>query len=186
MNKRPSSSPGRAQRSASGAPQSPAPRGQPPTLELYQKEDCPFSHAVRNRLTQLGLDFVAHNVSDDAPLKHEQLLRAGGKDQVPFLIDHTHGIKLYKSAAIVEYLDQTYGQPTSTRLGRFATQLDSQIRNRADQIAWRLRNPVFRARELQGEMQKTVRQVRGSLDFLKNRIDRALKPQLPRRRKAAS
>jgi len=39
-------------------------------LELWQAEWCPHSHAVRQRLTELGVDFVAHQVAaekDDRP-----------------------------------------------------------------------------------------------------------------------
>jgi glutathione S-transferase len=39
-------------------------------LELWQAEWCPYSHRVRQRLTELGLDFVAHQVAaekDDRP-----------------------------------------------------------------------------------------------------------------------
>ena len=55
-----------------------------PVLELFQKENCPFSHAVRSKLTRLGLDFVAHSVPDGHPPSSiEQLVRAGGKDQLP-------------------------------------------------------------------------------------------------------
>jgi glutathione S-transferase len=32
-------------------------------LELWQAEWCPHSHKVRQRLTELGLDFVAHQVA---------------------------------------------------------------------------------------------------------------------------
>jgi glutathione S-transferase len=32
-------------------------------LELWQAEWCPYSHRVRQRLTELGVDFVAHQVA---------------------------------------------------------------------------------------------------------------------------
>jgi len=34
-------------------------------IELYQAEWCPHSHRVRQRLTELGLDFVARQVPVD-------------------------------------------------------------------------------------------------------------------------
>jgi glutaredoxin len=41
-------------------------------LELWQAEWCPYSHRVRQRLTELGLDFVAHQVAagDDRVVSH--------------------------------------------------------------------------------------------------------------------
>ena len=52
-------------------------------LELWQAEWCPHSHAVRQRLTELGLDFVAHQVAadkDDRPdgMEIPQLLTEQG------------------------------------------------------------------------------------------------------------
>ncbi|HZT85288.1 MAG TPA: glutaredoxin domain-containing protein [Gaiellaceae bacterium] len=43
-------------------------------LTLYQAEWCPFSSAVRQRLTELGLDFVARQVAarqEDREGEHE-------------------------------------------------------------------------------------------------------------------
>lgn len=34
-------------------------------LELWQAEWCPHSHVIRQRLTELGLDVVAHQVAAD-------------------------------------------------------------------------------------------------------------------------
>ena len=34
-------------------------------VDLYQAEWCPHSHRVRQRLTELGLDFAAHQVPVD-------------------------------------------------------------------------------------------------------------------------
>lgn len=78
-------------------------------LELFQKEECPFSHVVRQKLSDLGLDYAAHSIPDAQDLKHKELVNAGGKDQVPFLIDHKTGVKLYESEAIVSYLEKEYG-----------------------------------------------------------------------------
>jgi glutaredoxin len=36
-------------------------------IEVYQAEWCPFSHMVRQRLTELGLPFVAHQVEPNPP-----------------------------------------------------------------------------------------------------------------------
>ena len=33
-----------------------------PTLDLWQTEWCPASHRVRQRLTELGLTYTAHQV----------------------------------------------------------------------------------------------------------------------------
>ena len=54
-------------------------------VELYQAEWCPHSHRVRQRLTELGLDFVAHQVSIDRG-ERTALERASGQRSIPTLV----------------------------------------------------------------------------------------------------
>jgi glutathione S-transferase len=54
-------------------------------IELYQAEWCPHSHRVRQRLTELGLDFVAHQVSID-PAERTALRRTTGQRSIPALV----------------------------------------------------------------------------------------------------
>ena len=54
-------------------------------MELYQAEWCPFSHRVRQRLTELGIDFVAHQVPAD-PEDRDDMRRAVGTDEIPVLV----------------------------------------------------------------------------------------------------
>jgi uncharacterized protein len=56
-------------------------------LTLYQAEWCPFSSAVRELLTEHGLDFVAKQV-EPWPEDREELMRvADGYDGIPTLVD---------------------------------------------------------------------------------------------------
>jgi glutathione S-transferase len=48
-------------------------------IELFQAEWCPHSHKVRQRLTELGLDFVARQVAADPENRPGEL-------QIPTLI----------------------------------------------------------------------------------------------------
>lgn len=85
-------------------------------IELYQAEGCPHCAKVRETLTELGVSYVAHNPrlpSKDGGTVcneqvHEELVAVGGKDQVPFLVDHGRGESLYESDDIVEYLEAHY------------------------------------------------------------------------------
>jgi uncharacterized protein len=54
------------------------------TLTLYQTEWCPFSSAVREVLTELGLPFVARQV-EPWPEEREELRALAGTDQIPVL-----------------------------------------------------------------------------------------------------
>jgi predicted GNAT family acetyltransferase/glutaredoxin len=53
-------------------------------LTLYQAEWCPFSSAVREILTELGLDFVARQV-EPWPEQRADLRALAGTDQIPTL-----------------------------------------------------------------------------------------------------
>ena len=53
-------------------------------LTLYQTEWCPFSSAVREVLTELGLDFVARQV-EPWPSERVELREVAGADQIPVL-----------------------------------------------------------------------------------------------------
>jgi glutathione S-transferase len=53
-------------------------------LTLYQAEWCPFSSAVREILTELGLDFVARQV-EPWPEQRLGLKAVSGADDIPIL-----------------------------------------------------------------------------------------------------
>ena len=53
-------------------------------LTLYQAEWCPFSSAVREILTELGLDFVARQV-EAWPEERAGLQAVAGPDEIPAL-----------------------------------------------------------------------------------------------------
>jgi glutathione S-transferase len=53
-------------------------------LKLYQAEWCPFSSAVREVLTELGIDFVACQV-EPWPDERNELRAVAATDQIPVL-----------------------------------------------------------------------------------------------------
>ena len=65
-------------------------------LELYQAEWCPYSSAVRERLTELGIDFVARQV---APRQEDR----EGEHEIPLLVTEG-GERLEGTDAVFEYL----------------------------------------------------------------------------------
>ena len=42
-------------------------------LELWQAEWCPYSHRVRQRLTELGVDYISHQVAAEKGERPEQM-----------------------------------------------------------------------------------------------------------------
>ena len=72
-------------------------------VELWQTEWCPSSRRVRQRLTELGIDYIAHQV----PVEREQrvLLRErSGSDTIPVLVT-TEGEVVVGEEAISAHLD---------------------------------------------------------------------------------
>lgn len=65
-------------------------------LTLYQAEWCPYSSAVRQRLTELGIDFVAKQV---APRQKDR----EGKHEIP-LLTNGDGERFEGTEAIFEFL----------------------------------------------------------------------------------
>jgi len=74
-----------------------------PVLNLYQAEWCPYSSAVRERLTELGLDFVARQVAP-WPEERHQLVDKTGTDEIPVLEDD--GTFYTGTREIFAFLDQ--------------------------------------------------------------------------------
>jgi glutathione S-transferase len=147
-------------------------RQKTPPIELYQKEECPFSHAVRVKLTELGLDYVAHVVPDHSDLKHQQLVEAGGKDQIPFLVDHSTGTKLYESSDIIAYLDRAYGKEQGGgRISGILRRVDSRVRARRHQIEWIAKGSVERVGRLRDQARDAYATVSGTVRFLRSTLE---------------
>jgi len=92
-------------------------------LVLYEMENCPFSRKVREAMTILDLDADIRPCPEGSPHRRE-LLRLGGKEQVPMLHDPNSDVTLYDSERIVDYLFKRYGRgkaPARVRGGRWAT-----------------------------------------------------------------
>jgi predicted GNAT family acetyltransferase/glutaredoxin len=74
-------------------------------VTLYQAEWCPFSSAVREVLTELGIDFVARQV-EPWPEQRGGLLERSGSDLTPVL-ETEDGRFLHGTRAIFGYLQDT-------------------------------------------------------------------------------
>jgi len=54
-------------------------------IEVYQAEWCPFSSQLRERLTELGVDYVARQV-EPTPPERAGLRDATGQDRIPAVV----------------------------------------------------------------------------------------------------
>jgi glutathione S-transferase len=77
-------------------------------LTLYNMEGSPYCRKVREVLSELALPYVVRNLPKGSP-KREELVRRGGKMQVPYLVDPNTGREMYESDTITAYLDAEYG-----------------------------------------------------------------------------
>ena len=82
-----------------------------PELALYHRPTCRFCKKVLNYLEQNGLSVPLKNIKDNIEYQQE-LIRIGGKQQIPCLI--IDGIALYESDAIVDWLKDHEAELKST------------------------------------------------------------------------
>jgi glutathione S-transferase len=85
------------------------PRRKADRVELYQAEWCPHSHKVRQRLTELGLDFWARQVAAN-PDAREQMRQHVGTNEIPVLVPDD-GDPVCGEDDILEYLDRFDDRP---------------------------------------------------------------------------
>ncbi len=100
-------------------------------LTLYSFEASPYSRPVREKLCELELPYTLINLgkqqlADVGPArqrlhfgeyrplpdtKRSRMLAEKGRVQVPFLIDPNHGVEMFESRDILDYLARTYEFP---------------------------------------------------------------------------
>jgi glutathione S-transferase len=79
------------------------------SLELYELPGCPYCAKVKNKLDELGLDYVSHEVPRSHS-KRTEVEEVSGQTGVPVLVDPDHDVEgMAESDDIVAYLDETYG-----------------------------------------------------------------------------
>jgi glutathione S-transferase len=81
-------------------------------IELFQREGCPACARVREKLSEMMLDFVTRHVPAD-PAPRTRLELATGQRDVPALVDPEQGMIVTEVDDIVAYLEETYGRRNS-------------------------------------------------------------------------
>jgi glutaredoxin len=77
-------------------------------LTLYVKTGCPYCIRVLGTGSELGVAFEEKNIAD--PAVAEELVKRGGKRQVPYLVDSERNVEMYESADIDAYLREHYAK----------------------------------------------------------------------------
>jgi glutathione S-transferase len=85
-------------------------------LELWQTEWCPASRRVRQRLTELGIDYLIRQVPVGKEQRHA-LLRATGTDAIPALVFDNGEIATGEDA-ILRLLSDTVPDPAQAEAHR--------------------------------------------------------------------
>jgi glutathione S-transferase len=98
-------------------------------LELYSFESSPFARPVRELLCELELPYILRSAGRSTPsdwlppglrkmlgieaqpetVNRRALLERAGAISIPYLVDPNHNRELAESAAIIDYLEATYG-----------------------------------------------------------------------------
>ncbi|NLY77722.1 MAG: NrdH-redoxin [Tissierellia bacterium] len=77
-------------------------------LKLYYKEECPFCKKVIQYMKRKNISNVEMMDIKADPKNQEDLIRLGGKDQVPMLL--IDGEPLYESGDIIQWFKDNYEQ----------------------------------------------------------------------------
>ena len=84
--------------------------------ELWQTEWCPASRRVRQRLTELGIDFISRQVPVEKDAR-TLLLERTGTDTIPVLVTQD-GEPLIGEATILDFLESHEPVPAAARAHR--------------------------------------------------------------------
>jgi glutathione S-transferase len=98
------------------------PSADTPTLELYQAEWCPFSHRVRTRLTELGVDVILRQVAADRPDREAMGAATGGAVGIPTLLTPDGAIS--DADDIIAWLDARYPERSDVERHRAKRRAD--------------------------------------------------------------
>lgn len=72
--------------------------------ELYVLDTCPYCHRVMEFFNNNNIKYLKKVVTDEE--NRDELLRLGGKEQVPFLYEPEKDIKMYESDKIMEFVSE--------------------------------------------------------------------------------
>jgi len=111
-------------------------------LELWDFEACPFCRKVREALCILDLDALVRPCPKGGPRFRPDVVRRGGREQFPYLVDPNTGDALYESDDIVRHLFARYGTGSPPWL--VATPLLTDVSSTLASLARPTRGRVYR------------------------------------------
>ena len=71
-------------------------------INIFILPTCHYCNKVLTYMNEHGIAYKAIDISK--PENEAALIKIGGKRQVPFIMDKEHGVEMYESNDIIEYL----------------------------------------------------------------------------------
>lgn len=71
-------------------------------IDLYILETCPFCRKVMSFFDENNIKYNKKDILEQDNL--DELMKLGGKQQVPFLVDNDNNKSMYESNDIIEYV----------------------------------------------------------------------------------
>lgn len=71
-------------------------------IDLYILETCPFCRKVMSFFDENNIKYNKKNILEQDNL--DELMKLGGNQQVPFLVDNDNNKSMYESDDIIEYV----------------------------------------------------------------------------------
>lgn len=87
------------------------------TIELYQAEWCPYSARVRQRLTELGVSYVARPVPAERE-DRDVMREATGTDEIPAAVLSDGTVLSGEADDIIAALDERFAEPPGAEAHR--------------------------------------------------------------------
>jgi glutaredoxin len=81
-------------------------------MTVYQTEWCPFSRKLRQRLTELGVEWCAPPVEADPP-DRDAMREATGTDIIPAVILEDGTVLAGETEEIIAGLDERFDEPAT-------------------------------------------------------------------------
>ena len=82
-------------------------------LYLYVSTYCPYCHKVKMYLDEAEVPYEIRNVQEKQTYR-EDVIRLGGKMQVPLLLDTGLDVSMYESDDIIAHVAKHYAQGSAS------------------------------------------------------------------------
>jgi glutaredoxin len=76
-------------------------------ITLYINPSCPFCRKTVEVAQELGVPLTLKDIHDEGVA--DELVKLGGKRQMPYMVDDEAGVSMYESDDIQAYLHQKFG-----------------------------------------------------------------------------